>query len=343
MNAVRDALPLLMAGRDLTQDMARAAMAAIMGGECTDSQIGAFLAAMRMKGETGDEIAAFAEVMRDSALFIPCAAGAVIDTCGTGGDCLDTFNISTTAAFIAAGAGARVAKHGNRAISSRCGSADVLRALGVDIEAPPEVVGHCLDEIGVGFLFASILHPAMRHAIGPRREIGVRTVFNVLGPLTNPARAPRQVMGVFAPELVPTMAHALARVGSEFALVVHGDCGLDEISTVSATTVAVVRDGCVTVESWEPEVFGVPRCRLEDIRGGEPEESARMLRAVLQGQPGPRTDIALANAAAAIWVAGLAEDITDAMARARESLESGAAMEKLLSLAAMTSEAPVDS
>lgn len=337
MNAVREALPLLFDRVDLSAGLARSAMAAIMGGECTDAQIGAFLTAMRMKGETDEEIAAFAEVMRENAVRIPCADSQVIDTCGTGGDCLGTFNISTTAAFIAAGAGARVAKHGNRAVSSQCGSADVLRACGVDIEADPELVGRCLDEVGVGFLFAPSLHPAMRHAIGPRKELGVRTIFNVLGPLTNPAQAQRQLLGVFARDLVTTVAHALARVGLEFGLVVHGDCGLDEISTIGPTTVAIVRGGHVEIEHWDPETFGVGRCRSDDLRGGDPETSAQMLRAVLAGEKGPRTDIALVNAAAAILVAGVAAGIPEAMALARESVASGAAMAKLDALVAMTS------
>jgi anthranilate phosphoribosyltransferase len=339
VNAVRDVLPQLLEGRDLTEDQARAAMAAIMSGECTEAQIGAFLAATRMKGETDQEIAGFVHVMRENVLRIPCAPDGVVDTCGTGGDGVDTFNISTTAAFIAAGAGVKVAKHGNRAVSSQCGSADVLKALGVNIEAPPELVGRCVDEVGIGFLFAPLLHPAMKHAIGPRKEMGVRTVFNVLGPLTNPAGARRQLVGVFSGEFVPRVAGALARLDVEQALVVHGECGMDEISTLEPTIVAIVRGETVTRTTWTPEDFGVPRREAHDLLGGSPEESAAILRRILDGGDGACTDIALINAAAAIIVAGLADGPAEAMEQARQSVRSGAAAGKLSELVDMTSGA----
>jgi len=329
MSSVGEAVKILIEGRNLADAQARAAMTALMSGEATQAEIGAFLACLRMKGETDEEVAAFVSVMRDNAVRIPCRSTDVVDTCGTGGDAADTFNISTAAAFVAAGAGVRVAKHGNRAVSSQCGSADVLKALGVIVEAPVETVADCIDSVGIGFLFAPLLHPAMKHAIGPRRELGVRTVFNLLGPLTNPAGARRQIVGVFAEAAVPLVAGALARLGCERALVVHGLCGLDEVSTVGPTVVGWVEGGTWRQVTWTPGTFGVPEATLDQLAGGDPEESARMLTDALEGAPGPRTDVVLVNAAGAVIAAGLADSPEEAMSVARESLGSGAARAKL--------------
>jgi len=332
MSAVGEAVRIAIEGRHLTDRQARAAMTALMSGEATQAEIGAFLACLRMKGETDEEVAAFVSVMRDNAVRIPCRSTGVVDTCGTGGDAADTFNISTAAAFVAAGAGVRVAKHGNRAVSSECGSADVLKALGVNVEAPVETVADCIDSVGIGFLFAPLLHPAMKHALGPRRELGVRTVFNLLGPLTNPAGARRQIVGVFSEAAVPLVAGALVRLGCERALVVHGLCGLDEVSTVGPTTVGWVEGEEWRELTWTPETFGVPEAALEELAGGDPEVSARMLTDVLDGARGPRGDVALVNAAGAIIASGMADTPEDAMAVARASVSSGAARAKLSAL-----------
>ena len=326
---VREAIAKLIDGRDLTAGEARAVLDEIMSGGATDAQIGAILAALRIKGETPAEIAGFARTMREKCVPIETSRQDVIDTCGTGGDALDTFNVSTVAALIAAAGGAAVAKHGNVSVSSQCGSADVLKALGVNIEMPPEQVGRCLDQIGIGFLFAPALHPAMKHAMGPRRELGVRTVFNILGPLTNPAKARRQLLGVFAPELTEPMATALLELGAEAALVVHGLDGLDELSTVGETQISELRDGAVRTYTLRPEDVGLGPVQPEDIAGGTPEQSAAMLMGVLDGQPGPRRDIALLNAAGALVVAGIAPDLQSGIAPAAQAVDSGAAREKL--------------
>jgi anthranilate phosphoribosyltransferase len=256
----------------------------------------------------------------------------LVDTCGTGGDTIDTFNISTVAALVATGAGVKIAKHGNRSVSSSCGSADVLAALGVDINQSPEQVADSIDEYGLGFLFAPNLHPAMKYAIGPRRALGIRTVFNILGPLTNPAGASRQLLGVFAPELTETLAQTLHRLGSVHALVVHGMDGLDELSTLGTTRVTELLDGRVHTFELEPERFGLPRARAEDIAGGDPETSAVIVTAILDGAEGPRRDIVLYNAAAAIYVGGKASGIAEGIALAAESIDSGAARNVLRNL-----------
>ncbi len=286
-----------------------------------------------MKGETAEEIAAMGTVMRERALRVPVDAAGLVDTCGTGGDGQNTFNVSTTAAFVAAGAGARVAKHGNRAATSQAGSADVLEALGVKIELAPEAVAACISEAGLGFMFAPVFHPAMKFAAPLRREIGIPTVFNVLGPLTNPAGARRQVLGVARPELVELMAGALARMGAEHALVVHGLEGLDEISIAGPSRVAAVRDGALDIHEITPADCSLERAPLNAVAGGDAVANAEMLRGVLAGESGPRADIVLLNAAAAIAVAGLAANIPAGVAVARESIASGkaaAALDRLV-------------
>jgi anthranilate phosphoribosyltransferase len=318
--------------RDLTVDEAHSVMSEIMAGECTASQIAGLLVALRMKGETAAEIAGFARGMRESCLRVHPKAEGLVDTCGTGGDRLDTFNVSTTAALVAAGAGVPIAKHGNRAVTSRCGSADVLRELGLNLELTAEQVGWSIDEVGIGFLFAPYLHPAMAHALGPRREMGIRTIFNVLGPLTNPAGARRQVVGVFAAEWAPRVAAALAELGVERALVVHGLDGLDELSTLGPSLVCDVDGGTVREYEVTPEQFGLSRAQPEDIAGADPATSAQQVVAVLEGEPGPRRDIVLLNAAAAVYVGGKAGSIEDGLEVAAQSLDSGAARRTLRSM-----------
>jgi anthranilate phosphoribosyltransferase len=336
---VREAIAKLLEGEDLAADEARAVLDEIMSGDATDAQIGAFLVAMRIKGETPEEITGFARTMREKCVTIETSREDVIDTCGTGGDALDTFNVSTAAALIAAAGGAAVAKHGNVSVSSQCGSADVLKALGVNIELSPERVGRCLDETGIGFLFAPALHPAMKHAIGPRRELGVRTVFNILGPLTNPAKARRQLLGVYSPDLTEPLATALLELGAESALVVHGMHGLDELSTLGDTRVSEVRGGTVHTYTLRPEDVGLATASPEDISGGTPEESAAMLMDVLEGKPGARRDIALLNAAGALLVAGKAQHFKGGVRAAEEAVDSGAAREKLEQLREMSRKA----
>ncbi len=320
---------MVVNGRDLTAGRAETVMSEIMAGECTPAQIAGLLVALRMKGETPEEIAGFAGAMRESCLRVRPNVEGLVDTCGTGGDVLDTFNVSTAAALVAAGAGVPIAKHGNRSVSSECGSADVLRELGLNLEMTAEQVGWSIEEVGIGFLFAPYLHPAMRHAIGPRRELGIRTVFNILGPLTNPAGARRQVIGTFGPEWVPLVAGALRELGVERALVVHGLDGLDEISTLGPTLVNEVTGDEIRESEITPEEFGFERATPEELAGGAPPEAARELVALLEGTQGPKRDIVLLNAAAAIYVGGKTESIADGLELARESLDDGAARRKL--------------
>ena len=329
---IQESISQLIGGQDLGRDKARAVMNQIMSGEATDAQIGAFLVALRCKGETVEEISGCAEVMRDKATRISTTQEKVVDTCGTGGDGSSSFNISTAVAFVVAGAGLCVAKHGNRAMSSRCGSADVLSALGVNIEASPAVVSACLEEAGIGFLFAPMLHGAMKHAIGPRKEIGTRTVFNVLGPLTNPAGAERQLIGVFAPDLTATMAGVLRDLGSVRAFVVHGADGLDEVTITGPSQVSELNDGEVTTYEITPEQFGLKRGSAESLKGGDADDNAQTLLDILGGADGPRRDIVLLNAAAAITAGDGASDLAAGVERAQESLDSGnakAALENL--------------
>ncbi len=308
-------------------------MTEIMAGEPTPAQFGSFVAALRMKGETAAEIAAMGTVMRERALQVEADVAGLVDVVGTGGDGQNTFNVSTAAAFVVAGAGARVAKHGNRAATSQAGSADVLEALGVKIELAPEAVTACIREAGFGFMFAPVFHPAMKFAALLRREIGIPTVFNVLGPLTNPAGVRRQVLGVARPELVELMAGALARMGSEHALVVHGLEGLDELSIAGPSRIMAIRDAAIDIQEITPEDCGLERAPLSAVAGGDAAVNAAMLRAILDGEIGPRADIVLLNAAAAIAVAGLAAEIAAGVAVARESIASGkaaAALDRLV-------------
>ena len=324
--------------RDLSFAEAAAAMDAIMDGAASPAQIGSYLTALRMKGETVDEIAGSAHSMRRHVVPVQVSLGpgeVLADTCGTGGDGKHTFNISTTAAFVVAGAGVRVAKHGNRAASSRSGSADLLLALGGNLDLDAAQVAECIEDVGIGFLYAVNHHPAMRYAIGPRREMGQRTIFNLLGPLTNPAGATHQLIGVYDPALTATLAAVLHTLGSRAAYVVHGCDGLDELSTTGVNYVSALRDGAVTTFEFDPAEIGLPRARLDDLLGGEPEENAAITRAILSGEDrGPRRDIVLLNAAAVLsletgdWRAGLA--------RAAESIDSGAAGHTLQNWIAMT-------
>ncbi|MEX2212140.1 MAG: anthranilate phosphoribosyltransferase [Gaiellaceae bacterium] len=328
------AIAELLDRHDLTRERAREVMGQIMGGETTPAQIGGFLVALRAKGETADEIAGFAEAMREHVIPVHPTRTDLVDTAGTGGDGAQTLNISTAAALVAAAAGAAVAKHGNRAVSSACGSADVLEALGFELEQPPERIARSIDELGFGFMFAPSHHPAMRHAAPVRRELATRTVFNVLGPLTNPAGARAQVVGVYAPGLVRTLAEVLARLGARRAFVVHGAAGIDELSPAGPNLVCEVADGRVTERTLDPLDLGISRCAPEDLRGGTPAENAAAIREVFAGGNGGRRDAILLNAAGAIAAAGHAEDLREGIAVAREALESGAALERLDALVA---------
>ncbi len=335
MEPVREAIDLVARGRDLDAGLMHDVMLQIMEGRATDAQIGAFLMGLRVKGETVDEITGAARVMREKVVPIRIGRGPgehVVDTCGTGGDGASTFNVSTTASFVVAGAGVRVAKHGNRSVSSRSGSADVLEALGVRLDMTPDEVADAIEKAGIGFLFAPALHPAMKHAIGPRKELGIRTIFNVLGPLTNPAGADCQVLGVFDVSLVKTLAEVLGRLGSARAWVVHGEGGLDEISPLGPTRVAELKDGRVTEFQVGPEDFGLSKCTLQDIAGKGPEENARILMDILTGRKGPARDMVVMNAAAAILVAGKASNLKDAVEAACDSIDSGRAMKALEAL-----------
>ncbi len=332
MEAIRQAISLLVDGMDMTADNIRPVMEEIMDGRATPAQIGAFLTALRIKGETVEEITGAALVMQEKAIRIDLLSRPgekLVDTCGTGGDGASTFNVSTTAAFVVAGAGIKVAKHGNRSVSSRSGSADVLEKLGVRLDIPPERVAASIEQVGIGFLFAPTLHPAMKHAIGPRREIGIRTIFNILGPLTNPARANIQVLGVFTGGLVRPLAEVLGHMGLEKAWVVHGEGGLDEISLLGSTRVAQWDGTGVSEFTINPEMVGLATCRPEDLAGGSPDENAIILREILQGKRGPRRDMVLMNAGAAIFLAGKAGDLGHGIDEARRSIDSGAAMSRL--------------
>jgi anthranilate phosphoribosyltransferase len=326
-------LQKLIDRRDLTEAETSAAFDTIMSGEATAAQIGGFVVALRMKGEAVDEIAGGAASMRRHAVFVDAGGLPVVDTCGTGGDGSGTFNISTTAAFVVAGAGVPVAKHGNRAISSQCGSADVLAELGVHIEVPPETVEECIRDAGIGFLFAPKLHPAMKHAMGPRRELGVRTIFNMLGPLTNPAGAKGQILGVFAAQLTEPFAQVLKRLGSRRAFVVHGHDGMDEITTTAPTRVSELCDGAVKTYDLSPLEFIGTYAAPADLAGGDAARNAAIARAVLSGTPGPAADIVCLNAAAGIVAGGKAADLRAGWTLARESIRNGralAALEQLI-------------
>ncbi len=336
---IRETIQKVVDGQDLTERETVDTMNEIMSGEATPAQVASFITALRIKGETIEEITGAARVMREKSTKIHTKHPFVIDTCGTGGDGAHTFNISTTSAFVVAGTGIPVAKHGNRAASSQSGGADVLKALGVNIEIGPEQVGACINDVGIGFLFAVTLHGAMRYAIGPRQEIGIRTIFNALGPLTNPAGAQAQVLGVYTPALTEPLAHVLKNFGTHRAFVVHGGDGLDEITTTTTTQVSELADGAVNTYTLDPTELGIPTAQPSDLKGGAPEENAEMTLSVLRGETGPKRDIVLLNAAAAIVAGGKAEDLTAGLAVAAESIDSGRALEKLEGLKAKSNEA----
>ncbi|MCE2397127.1 anthranilate phosphoribosyltransferase [Candidatus Poribacteria bacterium] len=335
---IRETIQKVVDGHDLTERETVDTMNEIMSGEATPAQVASFITALRIKGETIEEITGAARVMREKSTKIHTKHPFAVDTCGTGGDGSHSFNISTTAAFVVAGAEIPVAKHGNRAASSQSGSADVLKALGVNIEIGPEQVGACIDDVGIGFLFAVTLHGAMKYAIGPRREIGIRTIFNALGPLTNPAGARAQVLGVYAPTLTEPLANVLKNLGSHRAFVVHGGDGLDEITTTTTTQVSELADGEVNTYTLDPRGLGIPTAQPSDLKGGTPEENAEMTLSVLRGEKSPKRDIVLLNAAAAIVAGGKTADIAAGLAAAAESIDSGRALEKLEGLKAKSNQ-----
>ncbi len=337
--AIQEVLKTVVERGDLSEQAAWAAMGEVMDGQATAAQIAALVTALRMKGETVPEIAGFARAMRERAQRITPHGDVLIDIVGTGGDRMSTFNISTTSAFVVAAAGGYVAKHGNRAVSRLSGAADVLEALGVQISVPPEAVRQAIEDIGIGFMFAPIYHAAMKHAVAPRREIGIRTVFNILGPLTNPANANYLVVGTYDPALTELMATVLGEMGARRALVVHGLDGIDEVSTVGPTRISELRGGGVRTYTITPEDLGLPQTGAAMIAGGRPEDNAAITTAVLQGERSPRRDIVLANAGAALMVAELAEDLRGGIHLAQRAIDSGAAYEKLEALRAHTKAA----
>ncbi len=334
--------------QSLAREEAHAVMTEVLTGQCSDAQIAALLVALHMKGETVEEIVGFAEAIRAAAIPLDLHANSVldtsgtgrdalVDTCGTGGDASGTFNISTATAFVVAGAGVRVAKHGNRSVTSKCGSADVMEALGVNIHLPPAQIAACLEQVGIAFLFAPALHTAMKHVQTARRELHLRTVFNLLGPLTNPARATCQVVGVYSADLVEKLAEALSMLGLHRALVVHGSDGLDEITITGPTRVGEVREGQVHSYEVTPEEFGLPRATFEDISGGDATRNAILIREILSGKKSARRDVVLLNAAAALVAAGRADHLRDAVPLAEKAIDSGGAQTKLQELIAFTS------
>ena len=322
---IQEAIGKLVEGRHLSADEAEKVMDLIMTGEATQAQIGAYLVALRMAGETPEEIAGSVRSMRAKATWVKTKHPFVIDVVGTGGDGTHTFNISTSAALVVAAAGQPVAKHGNRAVSSKSGAADVLKALGVNIEASPEKVGECIDEVGVGFMFAPMLHGAMKHAIGPRRELAMRSIFNVMGPLTNPARAQSQLVGVYAPELTELVADVLRRVGCQKALVVHGSDGMDELTLTGPSRVSEWDGSEIRTYDVTPEEAGLERADADALKGGEPPENAEITRAILAGEKGPKRDIVLLNAAAALIAANKAENLREGVGQAASAIDSGKA------------------
>ncbi len=332
----RDSLSKIIGGTDLTENEMTAMLEEILSGEATDAQIGAFMAGLATKGETFEEVAGAARAMRRKATRLQVTAPVVVDTCGTGGDGLSTFNISTTTAFVVAGCGIPVAKHGNRSVSSKCGSADLLESLGVNLNVDPEVVEEAIGEIGIGFLFAPHYHSAMRHAAGPRKEVGLRSIFNMLGPLTNPAGANCQLLGVYDPRLTEMFAGALKLLGARRALVVHGHDGLDEISVCDATRVSELNDGLIRTYDISPEAFFGELADPEDLAGGGPAENAEITKKILGGETGPRRNIVLLNAAAALLAAGRADHLESGIQTASTSIDSGAAKEKLDALVRYT-------
>ncbi|MBI1734677.1 MAG: anthranilate phosphoribosyltransferase [Candidatus Rokubacteria bacterium] len=343
---ITEAIRALIDRRDLTRIEAAGAMDAIMSGAATNAQIAAFLVALRMKGETVEELIGFAQVMRQKAVKVRAHGEEIgltgtdremlIDTCGTGGDAAGTFNVSTATAFVVAGTGLKVAKHGNRSVSSLCGSADVVETLGISLDLTPAKVARCIDEVGIGFLYAPLLHTAMKHVMAARREMGVRTVFNMLGPLTNPASANAQVIGVYSASLTEPLARVLAELGTYRAFVVHGSDNLDEISNTGDSKISEVREGVVRTYTVRPEDFGLARAAITDLQGGDREQNAEIIRDILAGKPGPKRDIVLMNAAAALVAGAKARDLRDGVERAARSIDTGAARKKLDELVALS-------
>jgi len=333
---IQKAIQHVIAMQNLEKETAYRVALSIMAGETTSAQIAALLVSLRLKGETVDEISGFARAMRERATPVVCISADLVDTCGTGGDGSRTFNVSTLSAFVAAGAGCKVAKHGNRSVSSQCGSADLFMELGVPMDIKPEKIAQCIDENGIGFLLAPLLHEAMKHALGPRREIGVRTIFNILGPLTNPAGVKRQLLGVFREDLTELLAGVLKQLGSEHVLVVHGEDGLDEMTLTGKTKVSELSHGKITNYTIEPEEFGLKRVSLREIQGGSPAENVRIALGVLRGEKGPPRDMVLLNAGAVIYVGGRADSIAQGIAMAKDSIDSGKALAKLHTLREMT-------
>lgn len=326
---LKNAIRLLIEGKNLSEDEITEALHHIMEGNATQAQIGSFLTALRMKGETIEEITSCVRVMREKADMITPQVGYYIDTCGTGGDNSNTFNISTVAAFVAAAGGVTIAKHGNRAMSSKCGSADILEALAVKINLEPQDVKRCIEEVGIGFMFAQSFHKSMKHAAGPRKELGIKTVFNILGPLTNPANAKGRLLGVFDEKLTEPLAKVLRNLGIERAMVIHGRDGLDEITTTTTTKVAELKNGEILQYEIKPELFGIPRSKKEDLVGGDISENIGILYSILKGDKGPKRDIVVLNAAAALYVGKVAASIEEGVILAAEILDSGKALEKL--------------
>jgi anthranilate phosphoribosyltransferase len=335
---IQAAIAAVIDKRDLTQEEMESVMRTIMTGEATQSQIGGFLVGLRMKGETVDEITAAAKVMRELAAHVNVSDPHLLDTCGTGGDGAKTFNVSTAVAFVAAAAGAKVAKHGNRSVSSKSGSADVLEAAGVNLDLSPEQIAQCIEQVGVGFMFAPKHHGAMKHAIGPRKEMGVRTIFNVLGPLTNPAGAPNQLLGVFSHQWVAPLAEVLGQLGSRHVMVVHAEDGMDEISIGAPTRVAELKDGKVRTYNITPAEFGIDQGDVSVLAVDDAAQSLAMIQGVLNNDAGPARDIVLLNAGAAIYTAGLAENMADGIELAKEKLANGDAAKKLGALVEFTKQ-----
>ena len=333
---IKEALSKIVSGSDLTMAEAKEVMTEIMQGQTTPAQIGSFLTALRMKGETADEIAGCAQAMRENAVQVKPKQKLLVDTCGTGGDSSGTFNISTTVAFVAAGAGLAVAKHGNRSVSSRCGSADLLQALGVNLGLNAEQLARCIDEVGIGFLFAPLMHPAMKHALGPRQEIGLRTIFNILGPLTNPANAKRQLLGVYDSNLAELMAEVLRAIGAEHAFVVHGADGLDELSVTGPNKISQLHDSHIDTYYLDPQELGLPRAKLSDLAGGTIDDNVAITKALLKGEKGPKRDVVLLNAAAVLVAGSKAKDLSEGLVLAAESIDSGKAFRKIDELVEMS-------
>ena len=335
---IKEAISKIVDGFDLTCKEMVACMNEIMTGAASAAQIAGFIVALRLKGETVEEITGAAMVLREKAIRIDAGGEIIVDTCGTGGSGTNAFNISTTAAFVVSGAGLKVAKHGNRGISSQCGSADVLKGLGVNIDIAPLEVEICIKKIGIGFLFAPLFHGAMKYAIGPRREIGVRTIFNILGPLTNPSGANCQVLGVYRDDLTEVMANVLKNLGAKRALIVHGADGLDEVTITGKTKVSELKNKKVKTFSVKPQDFKIRKASLQDIRGGSIEDNVRIIREVLEGKKGPKQDVVILNAAAALLAGGLAEDFKKGIKLAGESIASGKALDKLNKLIEFTNK-----